>query len=132
MKTTNILYWVFTGILCAFTLFGGVYDLMMQPDALKAMNDLKLPEYLAPLLGVAKILAVVAILWPGFHRLTEWAYAGIAIDVIGAAYCNYFAGIPISKWLVAILLNLVLLSLSYYYHHKRLVANRKKLAEVVA
>ena len=42
------------------------------------------PSYIIPALGLGKVLAILAILWPGFPRLKEWAYAGILFNMIGA------------------------------------------------
>jgi hypothetical protein len=41
--------------------------------------------YFFAILGVWKVLGVIAILVPGSPRIKEWAYAGILFDVIGAA-----------------------------------------------
>jgi hypothetical protein len=37
-------------------------------------------------LGIWKILGALALLAPRFPRLKEWAYAGIAFDLTGAAF----------------------------------------------
>lgn len=46
------------------------------------------PLHFLPLLGAAKVLGVVALLVPGFPRIREWAYAGFAINLIGAAWAH--------------------------------------------
>jgi hypothetical protein len=43
------------------------------------------PPYFVTILGVWKVLGVIAILVPRFPRLKEWAYAGIFFDLTGAA-----------------------------------------------
>ena len=43
------------------------------------------PAYLLTILGVWKLLGVIALLVPGFPRLKEWAYAGFFFDLTGAA-----------------------------------------------
>jgi hypothetical protein len=42
------------------------------------------PSYIIPALGLGKVLAILAILWPGLPRLKEWAYAGIFFNMMGA------------------------------------------------
>ncbi len=42
------------------------------------------PSYIIPVLGLGKVLAILAILWPGVPRLKEWAYAGLFFNMIGA------------------------------------------------
>ena len=49
-------------------------------------------------LDVAKILGVIAILIPGYPRLKEWAYAGLAFDLIGATYAQIAKGYPAANW----------------------------------
>jgi uncharacterized membrane protein YphA (DoxX/SURF4 family) len=83
-------YWVTTGIVGAALVAGGTANAMAVPDVVAILDSLGYPIYLARLLGVAKLLAATAILAPGFPRLKEWAYAGVAIDLIGAA-CSHAA-----------------------------------------
>jgi DoxX-like family len=49
------------------------------------MIDLGYPSYLAGILGTAKLIAAVVIAAPRLPRLKEWAYAGVLINMIGAA-----------------------------------------------
>jgi hypothetical protein len=86
-KRDNIIYWIFTGLFAAFMFFTAIGDVIVNEEAVKFMNGmLGYPVYLLPFLGVAKILGAIAIVIPGFPRLKEWAYAGLAFDLIGAAY----------------------------------------------
>jgi hypothetical protein len=50
------------------------------------------PVYLATILGIAKILALVALLAPGFPRLKEWAYASLFFVYAGAAASHLAIG----------------------------------------
>ena len=45
-----------------------------------------------------RALGVLAVLAPGFHRLKEWAYAGLVFDLIGALYSHLAVGDPPSAW----------------------------------
>jgi hypothetical protein len=78
-----IAYWVTTGIL-AFCMTGGVFELLGARMTIENMTKLGYPAYIIPLLGLGKLLAIVAIVWPGFPRLKEWAYAGIFFNMTGA------------------------------------------------
>ena len=60
-------------------------DLLHLPPFFPVLLDLGYPAYLATILGIAKILATLVILAPKLPRLKEWAYAGILINMVGAA-----------------------------------------------
>jgi uncharacterized membrane protein YphA (DoxX/SURF4 family) len=90
-KGRKIAYWITTGILAAVFVAAGVYNLT-DPEMVAVLASLGYPAYLATILGVAKLLAVVAILVPGFPRLKEWAYAGVTFDLIGAAWSHTASG----------------------------------------
>lgn len=109
-----IAYWVFTALTAFGMAGGGVMDLMAPPDAVAGFEHLGYPIHLLTLLGIAKVLAVVAILAPGFARLKEWAYAGMVIDVIGAAWSHALVGDPLGQWLPFILIFLVAIFGSYF------------------
>jgi uncharacterized membrane protein YphA (DoxX/SURF4 family) len=73
MKRTKILYWIFTGLMAAFMLMASIPDVLQIPDAVAIFKHLGYPTYLLPFIGIAKILGVVAVLVPGFQRLSKWA-----------------------------------------------------------
>jgi hypothetical protein len=58
------------------------------------------PLYLLTIMGVAKVLAVAALLPPGLPRLKEWAYAGIVFVYLGAACSHFAVGDPVDKVMV--------------------------------
>ena len=58
----------------------------------EAMANLGYPMYLMTILGVAKILGVIALLAPRLPLLKEWAYAGFTFDMLGAAASHAFVG----------------------------------------
>jgi uncharacterized membrane protein YphA (DoxX/SURF4 family) len=119
MKKTNTLYWVFTAPFAALMLFSSIPDIMMLPDAVTFMNHLGYPNYFIPFIGVAKILGVIAILVPGFPRIKEWAYAGLAFDLIGALYSQIATeGFQIGAMLF-MLAFILFEALSYVYFHKK-------------
>ena len=70
----------------------GLGDLMHAPAISAGLHALGYPPYLMTLLGVWKLLGVVALLAPGFPRIREWAYAGFAFELSGAAFSHFAAG----------------------------------------
>ncbi len=84
-RTVRVAYLTSTTIVLAESLAGGMLDLARQAPFYPAMRQLGYPAYFADILGTAKLLAVLALLAPGLPRLKEWAYAGILINMIGAA-----------------------------------------------
>jgi len=82
MKTTT--YWILTGLLAAWLTLGGVLDVLRVPATREIMATLHYPDYVLLILGPAKLLAVLALLYPRTRLLREWAYAGVAIDGTGA------------------------------------------------
>lgn len=113
-KGRKIGYWVTTGLLAAGMGMGGVMDLIAPLDVVTGFEQLGYPLHLLTLLGIAKLLAVVTILAPGFARLKEWAYAGMAIDVIGAGWSHALIGMPAGEWVPIILIFLAMVFGSYF------------------
>lgn len=117
MKTTNILYWIFTILFALFMLMSAIPDIISHPVAVQGMHtELGYPLYFIPFIGVAKFLGAIVILLPGFHRIKEWAYAGFAFDLIGATYSIIAIGKP--DW-IFMFIPLALLATAYLLHHKR-------------
>jgi hypothetical protein len=94
MQKKSIAYWGCTGLLALAMTAGGLADLA-RPDAiLTTISKLGYPTYFLTIIGVAKLLGVAAITVPGLPRLKEWAYAGFAIDLIGATWSHLAVGDP--------------------------------------
>jgi uncharacterized membrane protein YphA (DoxX/SURF4 family) len=104
MKTRNIGYWAATGLVAFAFVMGGVADLTRSPDVLAGMAHLGYPAYFAIILGVWKVLGGAALLAPGLPRLKEWAYAGIAFDLTGAAASHAAMGDGAGKVVVPLVL----------------------------
>ncbi len=119
-KTTNIFYWVVTGIFAAFMLMSGIMELMpvTDPVAIQAMQQMGYPAHFWTLIGIAKILGTVALLFPGFPTLKEWAYAGFTFDLIGATVAIMASGMPVLGALLPLVCLLVMF-LSYVLWKKR-------------
>jgi hypothetical protein len=87
-------YWTATAVTAVVLLSGGAAYVLHAGWAVAGVLALGYPLYFVTLLGVWKLLGVVAILWPGFPRLKEWAYAGIAFDLSGATVSHLAVGDP--------------------------------------
>ena len=83
MKKQLIGYWLATALFCLAMTAGGMMNLMRADMQKEAMTALGYPDYLMTILGVAKMLGVIALLIPGVPLLKEWAYAGFTFDLLG-------------------------------------------------
>ncbi len=92
-----------------------------MPQATEFITKLGYPASFVLLLGVARLLGGIGILIPKFPRVTEWAYAGIAFDLIGATYAQIAFGVPAKNWSLMIIWFIPFV-LSYVYYHKKLKA----------
>jgi len=117
MKKTKIIYWIFTGLLCALMLFSGISGFIAPAQGVAVFQHLGYPSYLIDFLGVAKILGVAALLVPRWPRLKEWAYAGFTFDITGALYSSICTGDPASAW-STLLIGYIIIFGSYFYYHK--------------
>ena len=88
----KILYWISTLLISAFMLFVAFSYLTHQPKMMAAFTSLGYPGYFPNILGIFKILGVIALLVPGFLRLKEWAYAGFTFTFIGAFISHLAVG----------------------------------------
>ncbi len=87
-KRNKIIYWIATAWLSLGMLSTGIVQLMKIEAEVKMMNVLGYPLYFLSLLGVWKILGVIAVLIPRFPLLKEWAYAGFFFAMTGAVYSH--------------------------------------------
>ena len=94
MDARKLGYWIATGLFCAVLGFSGVAHLTHLEFVAESMGALGYPEYFMTILGLAKLLGVVALLAPGRPLLKEWAYAGFAFNLLGATASHVFAGDP--------------------------------------
>lgn len=90
-KAKTIGYWVTTGLI-VFCMTGGIFELLGVKTTVDGIARLGYPSYIIPALGLGKVLAILAILWPGLPRLKEWAYAGFVFDLTGAAVSHAAVG----------------------------------------
>ncbi|MCP9763660.1 DoxX family protein [Lacihabitans soyangensis] len=113
-KRNTIIYWVATLWLALGMTSTGIVQLMKMKEEVEKMAQLGYPAYFLTILGVWKLLGVVAILIPKFPLLKEWAYAGFFFAMSGATISHLFMGHPASEIFPSILL-IVLTVVSWYF-----------------
>ena len=79
-------------------------DLVHPPDLQAQMAHLGYPVYFATILGAWKVLGAIAIAAPKLPRVKEWAYAGMAFDLTGAALSHAMSGDAAGKVLTPLVL----------------------------
>lgn len=113
-KSHKIIYWVATLWLSLGMLSTGIVQLIGMQQEVDNFTRLGYPLYLMTIIGVWKILGVVAVLIPKFTLLKEWAYAGFFFAMSGAVVSHLAAGSQAQE-LFGPLLLFVLTILSWYY-----------------
>ena len=121
MKRTHLIYWILTGLLIPTIGIGSIFDITSNPESVKIITALGYPAYLTPFLGLARILALIALFTPKFTKLKEWAYAGLVFDTVGAIYSQIALNNPITNIIFPVIV-LALIFGSYFYHRKRIDA----------
>lgn len=116
-KLNKIIYWIATlWMALGMTATGAVqlFKGKQGQGGVEMITHLGYPVYLLTLLGIWKILGVIAVLVPKFPLLKEWAYAGFFFAMSGAIFSHLASGDPVIKIFPASLL-LVLVLVSWYF-----------------
>ncbi|RZK35582.1 MAG: DoxX family protein [Pedobacter sp.] len=113
-KRINIIYWVATIWLALGMMSTGIVQLIKMKEETVMMAHLGYPLYFLTLLGIWKILFVVAILIPKFPLLKEWAYAGFFFAMSGAIFSHLAIGDGAKDFFGPTLL-LILILVSWYF-----------------
>jgi hypothetical protein len=113
-KTNKIIYWVATVWLSLGMLSAGIVQVLRIEEEVSMMTHLGYPIYFLTILGIWKILGVVAILIPKHPLLKEWAYAGFFFTMSGAAISHIVMGDSIGEIFPSLLL-LTLTVISWYF-----------------
>ena len=94
----KVIYVSSTVILVLEILAGAFMDLAHLPFVVQDVRSIGYPTYVLYIVGVWKVLAVGALLWPRIPRLKEWAYAGVFFEMSGAVASHVLVGDPIGKY----------------------------------
>jgi len=117
-KRNKIIYLVATIWLCLGMASTGIIQIFKLkaggPGTEENLIHLGYPVYILTLLGIWKLLGVIAFLIPKYPLLKEWAYAGIFFTVTGAIYSHFVNGDSLGQITPAILY-LILIAASWYF-----------------
>ena len=113
-KRNKIIYWIATIWLSLGMLSTAIVQLLKTDEEVGMMTRLGYPVYFLTIIGVWKILGVVAVLIPKFPLLKEWAYAGFFIAMSGAVSSHLISGDEVKEIFGPTLL-LILTVISWYF-----------------
>jgi uncharacterized membrane protein YphA (DoxX/SURF4 family) len=119
-KAEKIIYWIATIWLSLGMLSTGIVQLMKMKEEVDMIEHLGYPLYFLTILGVWKILGIIAVLIPKFPLLKEWAYAGFFFAMTGAVFSHSALGDDAKEYFGPVLL-LILTLVSWHLRP----ANRK-------
>lgn len=119
-KRNIIIYWTATVLLSSGMLFSGIAQLLHRKEMEELISHVGYPTYFMNIIGVWKILGVIAILVPQFKLLKEWAYAGFFFLMSGALLSHLALG-DSGKAILGPAFQLLFIFLSWYFRP----ANRK-------
>src|SRR3954465_14009918 len=108
----RIAYWLTTGIAC-LALLGSLTYLTGSKEVVEGFAKAGYPQHLRIVLGIAKPIAAIVLLLPGFALLKEWAYAGVTFALVMATISAYLSGDGVKTWSLPLAL-LVLVAVSYF------------------
>jgi hypothetical protein len=117
MKRNKIIYWIATIWLALGMLSTGAVQLLKMKSGAGGADSiahLGYPVYFLTILGIWKVLGVVAVLIPKFPIVKEWAYAGFFFAMSGAIFSHIASGSAVSEIFPALLL-LILTVISWYF-----------------
>jgi DoxX-like family len=121
----KIIYWISTAWLSLGMVSTGGVQILKAKAEVDRCTHLGYPLYLLTILGIWKIVGVVAVLVPRFPLLKEWAYAGFFFAMSGAALSHVALGDSMKETFPSLLL-LTLTVISWYFRP----ANRKSFQSI--
>ena len=123
MKTTKIIYWVSTSIICLFSL-GAIQ--MNSQMAIDGANHLLIPRYLGIEVSIGQLIGLVLLIVPAVPaRFKEWAYVGFGIMYITAINAHIAVGDPFIPYGLMGLIFFGLLLCSYICFHKLQIVKKQ-------
>jgi uncharacterized membrane protein YphA (DoxX/SURF4 family) len=122
-KRNKIIYWIATAWLVLGMFSTGMVQLLKVNTEVDLMTKLGYPLYFLTLIGIWKMLGVIAVLIPKFPVLKEWAYAGFFFLMSGAIFSHIISGNAVNDIYPSLLL-LTLTVISWYFRP----ANRKTVS----
>ena len=116
MKTTKIIYWVSTSIICLFALSAVQMNSEM---AVEGSKHVLIPRYLSLEISIGQLIGLVLLIVPAIpKRFKEWAYVGFGIMYISALVAHIAVADPFVPYGLMAVLFFGLLIASYISFHK--------------
>jgi len=112
-KRKLVWYWIITVILSFCIFSGGLAQAVQVKGVVQGFKPLGYPVYFISIIGVWKMLGIIAILVPNFKLLKEWAYAGIFFVMTGAVISHIASG-DVSVQIIAPVVLAIFTVLSWY------------------
>lgn len=107
----KIVYWGATALV-SVALLGSLSYLTGSEQVVAGFTKAGYPQHLRIVLGIAKPVAAIVLLLPGFALLKEWAYAGVTFALTMAFISAYLSGDGAKVWILPLVL-LALVAVSY-------------------
>lgn len=125
-KRNIVIYRVATSLLALGMCSGGMAQILKAKQNVDGIVHLGYPVYFMVMLGVWKILGVVAILIPKFKLLKEWAYAGFFFAMSGAVISHIVTGDGVSEYIAPLVFTLLTV-VSWYFRpaDKKIISDKK-------
>lgn len=114
-KGKLITYWIATSLLCFGMLGSGLAQIVHAKAMIDLVTPLGYPVYFLSIIGVWKVLGVIALLVPRFTLLKEWAYAGFFFVMTGALVSHLASGDFSLQGIIGPLMQTIFIILSWYF-----------------
>lgn len=102
----------------------GIVQLIKMKEEVQKMSVLGYPAYFLTIIGLWKLIGVLAVLLPKMPLVKEWAYAGFMFLMTGAIFSHAAIGDTAIEYFGPTLL-LMLTVVSWYYR-----PNEKRLSSI--
>lgn len=112
-KRNKIIYWIATIWLALGMTSTAIVQLIKLDEEVQKMNTLGYPLYFLSIIGIWKLLGVIAVLIPKAPLLKEWAYIGFFFLMTGAIFSHLAVNSTASDYFGPSLL-LILTIISWY------------------
>jgi len=114
VKRNKIIYWIATIWLALGMVSTAIVQLLENKEEVAMFTHLGYPIYLLTIIGVWKMLGVIAVLFPKTPLIKEWAYAGFFFVMTGAVFSHFASGDGAKEFFGPLLL-IILTVVSWYF-----------------
>lgn len=113
-KRNKIIYWIATIWLSLGMATSGILQVLRNKDEVALFTHLGYPVYFLTIIGLWKLLGIIAVLIPRYPLLKEWAYAGFFFTMTGAVFSHIAMSDGAKEYFGPVLL-IVLTIASWYF-----------------